>query len=158
MCDKQLVEIQFASCRVRQVQRNMANFTVASFLLGLLPINSIQESESRLALCQPASNPHCCPALKSPALILGINKPCAEQCSQRRLFSAPLCFFLPSSSVRNVFIKNVSPSQALANRACLSSITDPSRNQLESWRCCAAIRPLTTWEKISLGFKISRFV
>lgn len=39
-----------------------------------------------------------CPALKSPALILRINKPCAEQCSQRRLFSAPLCFFsLPRS-------------------------------------------------------------
>lgn len=123
--------------------------------LSLLPLNSIRRSDSQLTVCQSVSSRS--PALKSPALILQINKPCAECCSRPGLFSASFPS-PPSSPVQNVFVKSVSPSQARANRACSSSITDPSRNQLESWRCCAAIRPLTAGEERPRGFKMSRFV
>lgn len=64
---------------------------------SLTPSSSLSHSYSPLPASQPASlQPTQSQALKSPALILRINKPCAERCSQPRLFSAPLCFFFPS--------------------------------------------------------------
>lgn len=141
---------QLAWFGVKRVQRSWAIWALISFLHSLL--NSIQRSDSQWAVNQPASVHS--PALKSPALILRINKPCAEPCSRPRLFSAVLC---PqhTSPVQNVLVKSVSPSQAWANRACLSSITDPSRNQLESWRYLVAFNSTDT---ISWGAKMSGFL